>query len=569
MAPVSYSTFLRVLLTGAIALLIMVGGTLVTGCRQLTAVPAPLSSDGFLTGEVARVDPPLASLSLAVTPLVNLGEPSTPSWIGPTLTELLISDLARFPQLRVVSRQALNAILREQWIQHRTAASEELVRPGRLQGAEILLLGGYWKQGAQIMVDLKLVDVETGVVEGVVQASGTIEEFPVLEEYLVHRILARLEGWSDKAGKGGREGPSAMRVPSAERLELEGSGRAPFERLGDAGPVFPAETYLTLQKATQDRLTMMQAGQALFDEDVIIEMGHPRPRIEESSEFKIGSMSRMEIPVSVFLKADRIRRIFTETMEQGGASRVHVSHKTLSINTKELPEGPRLFMDQFLSPRRLFVRARVNRGEVMAVFSEFHWRTDRSLILEGVHQVMVPAWPNPFLTGTAEFPLRWIDRDDASVTFDAVFIPAIENETDVTVEWIESPEQDPLTEETTAKQNTLGSHLRQWIRERWLPPIAETLPLPDYLPGNKRTAQLILHIVEGTVSGVRIQSASRDPLFDRSLQILKDLLVGHCVWCQAQSTLPDIPQTADLRVQCTLMKEIGSTSLGLHPVHPD
>lgn len=569
MVPVPYSSLQRILPAGTMVLIIMVGSMSVTGCRHPIAVPASPSPVVFLTREAEMVNPPLSSFSLAVTPLINLGESSTPSWIGPTLTEIVISGLARFPQLTVVSRQALKAILREQWIQYRTADSEELVRPGRLQGAKILLQGGYWKHGDQIMVDMKLIDVETGVVEGVVQASGTTEELPVLEEKLVHGILAFLETLPDKAGKRTREVRSVMRVPPAERLELEGAGLVSVERLDKGGPVFPEETYLTLQKAAQYRLTMIQAGQALFDEDIIVEMGTPRTSFDEMSDFRSVSMPLMEIPVSVFLKGDRIRTILTEKMGSEPASRVHAGHNTLSINTNELPAGQRLFMDQFLIPRRLFLRARAERGDVLAVFSEFNWRTDRSITVEGAHRVMLSIWPTPFMTGTAEFPVTWVNRGDASVTVDAVFVPAIEKESDVTVEWIESPEQDPLTEGKAAGREALRSHFRQWIQERWLPPIAETLPLPDYLPGNKRTAQLILHVVDGMVSGVRIQSTSRDPLFDRSLQILKDLLLGQCVWCQAETTLPDIPRTVDLRVQCTLMKEIRSTSLGLHPVPAD
>lgn len=86
---------------------------------------------------------------------------------------MLVSDLAQWPQLEVVSRDALGSVLREQWLQQRGFSSvENPVGLGKLKGVRYLIQGRMYVQQDILSVDLQIVDVETGVVVGSVSAQG-------------------------------------------------------------------------------------------------------------------------------------------------------------------------------------------------------------------------------------------------------------------------------------------------------------------------------------------------------------------------------------------------------------
>jgi TolB-like protein len=79
------------------------------------------------------------------------------------LQQILITELARNPSMRVVERTHLNALIREQDLgaDGRVAAGTA-ARVGQLVGARYMVLGGFVDFYGDFRIDVRVVNVETG-----------------------------------------------------------------------------------------------------------------------------------------------------------------------------------------------------------------------------------------------------------------------------------------------------------------------------------------------------------------------------------------------------------------------
>jgi len=105
------------------------------------------------------------------------------------LAQMLITDLAELPEIRVVERARLKAILEE----HGLAASGKVdtasaARVGKLLGARDLVLGSYFDLAGTLRIDARVVEVETGKVVRSVGVNGPAADFWGLE----HDLAAKL-----------------------------------------------------------------------------------------------------------------------------------------------------------------------------------------------------------------------------------------------------------------------------------------------------------------------------------------------------------------------------------------
>jgi len=105
------------------------------------------------------------------------------------LAQMLISDLTSVEGVRVVERERLQEVLREQQLgasgklDSRTAA-----RLGKLLGARYLVLGSYFDALGTFRADARLVDVETGEIVKSIGAGGKADDFLALEESLARGL---------------------------------------------------------------------------------------------------------------------------------------------------------------------------------------------------------------------------------------------------------------------------------------------------------------------------------------------------------------------------------------------
>ena len=112
----------------------------------------------------APVSGPTSPQSLAIWTLEDLSLPGT---VPPELAELLTAKVMETVETTgtypLVERERLLAILQELNLGSSQLADEATgLRIGRLVGAQLMLFGSYQVVAAQMRIDLRLVDVETG-----------------------------------------------------------------------------------------------------------------------------------------------------------------------------------------------------------------------------------------------------------------------------------------------------------------------------------------------------------------------------------------------------------------------
>jgi TolB-like protein len=110
------------------------------------------------------------------------------------LADLLINDLSKTPELRLVERMHTNAIMRElNMVDEGITDPRQGPRVGRLVGARRLLLGSATMVGGTTMrLDARVVDVIAGTVQDVLSATAPLERVIDAEKQLALLIIERL-----------------------------------------------------------------------------------------------------------------------------------------------------------------------------------------------------------------------------------------------------------------------------------------------------------------------------------------------------------------------------------------
>jgi TolB-like protein len=114
--------------------------------------------------------------------------------MGRGLAAMMISDLAVSPELRLVERERMQDVLKEQNMQRSVMFdSTTAVKAGRLLGAEIIATGSLAAAGTELRIDMRLIRVETGEIIKSVRAAGPEDKLFDLERQLAERVLKDLD----------------------------------------------------------------------------------------------------------------------------------------------------------------------------------------------------------------------------------------------------------------------------------------------------------------------------------------------------------------------------------------
>jgi TolB-like protein len=140
----------------------------------------------------------LASLgqaaTVAVLPLEQGATSEQYEGLGVPLAGMLTADLAQAPGLTLVERQRLDALLGEielgesGYLDPATA-----LRAGRGAGAEWVVVGSYSVIDGQLLLEARMVSVESSTVVQAGQASGPVADFVAVEKDLVDALLDELD----------------------------------------------------------------------------------------------------------------------------------------------------------------------------------------------------------------------------------------------------------------------------------------------------------------------------------------------------------------------------------------
>ena len=152
---------------------------------------APSSKQAVTIPPEAKKLPPEDRLTVAVADFENLG---IPSYEVSLLTDLYSNSLLSTGVFRVLERRELVKILAEQELQLSDITEEkEIVQVGRILNAEYLSTGSCGRLGQGYIVNLKLIDVETG--ETIVSMNRQLsdpDEIPNSFQSLSEQIAAEI-----------------------------------------------------------------------------------------------------------------------------------------------------------------------------------------------------------------------------------------------------------------------------------------------------------------------------------------------------------------------------------------
>lgn len=113
--------------------------------------------------------------------------------IGRGIAAMLITDLSAVPQLRLVERDRLQAVLTEQQMQRSPLFDPATaVRAGKLLGAQYLLTGSVSAVQPTMRIDTRVVSVESGEIVQTARVQGPQDRFFDLQQRLAHDLVKAL-----------------------------------------------------------------------------------------------------------------------------------------------------------------------------------------------------------------------------------------------------------------------------------------------------------------------------------------------------------------------------------------
>ena len=512
------------------------------------------------------LDPPY---SLAILPLENLSPNPRLHWLGKSFSEMLTSDLARWPALSVISREALGPVLREQWLQQRGFSSSiSPVDLGKIQGIHYLVRGGFHQHAERLRIDLQVVDVETGMVVSSLRAQGVEADIPRIEQDLVMQILRLFDSSLPQHMNASLEQleedthPHVSLKPREEGVHLQSERSRTF----GGQSIHQVDTQLSLERITQHRMQAYQVADGFWQTGWSTEIGEPIYHVWQSSEESSAPVPLLSLPIALFFHPKRMAEVLIRWREENISSFVNLDSDGFMRGQPDDAGASQIFFEHVRQPRRLFVRTLNEHGEVVAIFSKWSWQTEAIFHMPSDDRILFPMWPQPFMSGLAEFPVAWVERGGAHVTFDTVMVPIPDEQRTIVLEPIvlsHSEEQEGLL--ATSENMGFLVPLKNLIQTKWHPPITEALPVNGYLPANKRTAIGLLHLEAGKIVRVQFLTVPQDELFSRSLEELKLSLLGYCVKCQDSATSSSGSASPTIRLQLSLERDLHGLQFGTPP----
>jgi TolB-like protein len=154
----------------------------------------------LLLGAAPRSRPPVESAgefrarTLAVLNFDNNTGRTDYDAMGRGLAAMMITDLSASPDLRLVERERMQDVLKEQEMQRsRMFDSTTAVKAGRLLGAEFIATGSIAAAAPELRIDLRVIRVETGQVVKAARVTGPEDKLFDLERELADHVLEDLD----------------------------------------------------------------------------------------------------------------------------------------------------------------------------------------------------------------------------------------------------------------------------------------------------------------------------------------------------------------------------------------
>lgn len=548
-----------------------VAASLMFGCAKVNSptVPSAAVHDPVSISSSKTLQPVSPPYSLAILPFEDYSNQPNLSWLRKGLPDMLVTDLALLPGVRVVSRHRLGEVLREQWLQHRGSFEEaSSVRLGRLVGARYLLSGQYYVRGDDLVLDVHLLGVEHGAVVRTLRVMGKADTVPDLELDLASRLgqVFDAEGFAQPEEHGGdsfvEDGRPVIQMDSQEIAAMQKTVKAPAHDSQSPVPLtstLRTDTVLGLERLRHVRDSATRIANDLWEQSLVIRLGGLK--YESQSVGNLGKDTLIvRVPLSATIREEAIRQLDSglTIVDPENSDR---ESEDIVLRYEETDAGAQqLFREALQSPRRIFVRAIQESGDVLAVSSEWSWRMDMHVQSRPEGTVGIRRLSSPFIQGDVTFGGALLSSHDSTITFDTVIVPVPEESRSVVVEVVD----DQATEkEFQANDVAMEAAVKAWLLDHWFPPVGESIPTAGYLPGNRRRGIALVSGKGGRISQVRVIQIDEEEKFTQGVNDALLKLPGTCFRaCEEIGPTGAASESFVLRVQFELAKDIQHVGLG-------
>ncbi len=541
-------------------------------CLLSCSAPSSFQPSTLPISSIAQEQDPLpVPHSLGVLPFDYHGEYSGWEWLRQGLSDMLVTDLAVWPGIDIVSRQSLGAVLREQWLQHRgTSDPGSSVRLGQLSGARYLLKGSFFVIGHRLTVDVHVLDVEHGFVVRATRLSDALEALPALTHQLANHIGGFFGPLSEKPRQPIANDTLRSSDASQPSQDMVRQRILPFaptinKQSSPQSHIHPADMPLRLLQTQRRREEAWHVADEVWQQGFTIELGAPSFSGTSISDVWGHKQDFVWVPVTSYFVPERLRNIhrlvkFSLLENQNNDDdRGIMRWQDDNVNTSQL------FVERFRTPRRVFVRAISSSGEVIGVASPWSWRTDHALDSSENRVTEIPVWPTPMIVGDVAFSAKMLAHYQNISHFDAVVVSVPGEHRMISVEMIEpAEEQASSISRLPGLQAQILDQVKHWLSDNWEPYIAESLPVHGYLPGNRRTLQMRIAGRGGTVDGAEMIQRPDEEMLGVGGEQLVRRLIGQC-FGECEAIAKENSEDKDvfhMRVQLDLSKDLQHVGLG-------
>ena len=156
---------------GEVAMLGILGVVAVVGSLLLLRRSTPPAESGARLLPVATTD--LGAGSVAILPLANNTGADSLDWLGTGLADMLTTNLAQLPTVRVVGIERLLDLMRQANAEESDRIPEDLaLQIASASGARLMVRGSIAGTGSSLRMDLRLIDLDDGTVIAGATATG-------------------------------------------------------------------------------------------------------------------------------------------------------------------------------------------------------------------------------------------------------------------------------------------------------------------------------------------------------------------------------------------------------------
>lgn len=145
--------------------------------------------------------------------------------LGPALVDMVTTELSKKQPIRIIDRaQVEDLLVKQKLLLSGRASDEEALRAGKLLGAQYIVTGGVLMDRTDARLDIRLVDVETGLTVRSFKEKGKQDDLLTLVEQLADNFTKDLK-LPSKASLAAAEVPVSAVLAYSRGLDFEKRGK--------------------------------------------------------------------------------------------------------------------------------------------------------------------------------------------------------------------------------------------------------------------------------------------------------------------------------------------------------